>query len=237
MSACLPELVETLQQRLPAGELTFCETTQELTFVLPQAQLLENLKTLRLDEGLSFDTLIDLCGVDYLVYGSSEWQTNDATLTGFDRGVETLHEAQAPTWDNPRFAVVYHLLSTTHNWRLRVRVFVTNEPLVVASAVTIWPAANWYEREAYDLFGILFDGHPDLRRLLTDYGFVGHPFRKDFPLIGDVEMRFDATLGRVVYEPVSITPRVLVPKVIRDDSRYGGEDEAAAAEQAGDTHA
>ena len=120
----------------------------------------------------------------------------------------------------PRFAVVYHLLSLKHNHRLRLRTFAEGEPPVMHSVTDIWSSANWYEREAFDLFGILFEGHPDLRRILTDYGFVGHPFRKDFPLIGNVEVRYDIEKGRVVYQPVSIEPRTLVPRVIRDDHRY-----------------
>jgi NADH-quinone oxidoreductase subunit C len=146
---------------------------------------------------LCFEQLIDLCGVDYLDYGKDSTQTN-ADCTG------------------PRFAVVYHLLSVSHNHRLRVVVRLEEESLTVDSVIDIWPVADWFEREAFDLFGIIFIGHPDLRRLLTDYGFVGHPFRKDFPLSGHVEMRYDEEKGRVVYEPVSIEPRVTVPRVIRE---------------------
>jgi NADH-quinone oxidoreductase subunit C len=170
--------------------------------------------------------LIDLCGVDYQSYGKDEWQTSSATGTGFSRG--TLRGAPAEqdveqaTYVPPaRFAVVYHLLSITHNHRLRLKVFCPDDARpIVDSVYDVWNAADWFEREAFDLFGILFRGHPDLRRLLTDYGFIGHPFRKDFPLIGNVEMRYDPAKGRVVYEPVSIVSRTLVPKVIRDDARY-----------------
>lgn len=137
----------------------------------------------------------------------------------FSRGVEPL-EAKAYALNKPRFAVVYHFLSTIKNHRLRVKVFIEESHLVVPSVHHIWKSANWFEREAYDLYGILFEGHPDLRRILTDYGFIGHPFRKDFPLIGHVEMRYDAQLQKVIYEPVSIEPRTLVPKVIRSDNRY-----------------
>lgn len=160
-----------------------------------------------------------MCAVDYIHFGQYDWETTAATEGGFCRAVEQQEESIGRL-QTPRFAVVYHLLSTVKNHRCRVKVFLSEEDLIIPSIVDIWKAANWFEREAYDLFGILFDGHPDLRRILTDYGFIGHPFRKDFPLSGQVEMRYDATLGRVVYEPVQIVPRVTVPKVIRDDNRY-----------------
>jgi NADH-quinone oxidoreductase subunit C len=168
-----------------------------------------------------FEELMDLCGVDYLYFGIDEWSTERATSTGFERGVKSI-QSQVPdsTWEKPRFAVVYHLLSITHNHRVRVKAFVDNENPIIDTVTNIWASANWYEREAFDLYGILFSGHPDLRRILTDYGFVGHPFRKDFPLSGNVEVRYDKKLGRVIYEPVDIEPRVLVPKIIRDDARY-----------------
>lgn len=165
-----------------------------------------------------FEQLIDVCGVDYLEYGTAEWRTDETTLSGFSRGVELAKEP-VKVWAKPRYGVIYHLLSLTNNQRLRLQVFLEPEP-IVDSVIDVWASANWYEREAYDLYGIVFNGHPDLRRLLTDYGFVGHPFRRDFPLIGEVELRYDATQQRCVYEPVSINPRVLVPKVIRDDNRY-----------------
>jgi len=165
---------------------------------------------------------VDLAGIDYQHYGRDEWQTESATGTGFSRGrKQNVGVVEVPPPEPRRFAVAYQLLSITHNRRLRLRVNCTSEEEpVVDSVVDIWAGANWFEREAFDLFGILFKGHPDLRRLLTDYGFVGHPFRKDFPLIGNVEVRYDPEKKRVVYEPVAIEPRVLVPKVIRDDSRY-----------------
>jgi NADH-quinone oxidoreductase subunit C len=166
---------------------------------------------------------MDVCGVDYLTYGTDEWNTEDATETGFSRGVERgpviLDETEA--FPEKRFAVVYHLLSLANNLRLRLRIFTgTENPPIVKSVVDIWNSANWFERETFDLYGILFEGHPDLRRILTDYGFIGHPFRKDFPLIGNVEVSYDAEKGRVAYKPVSIEPRTLVPRVIRDDNRY-----------------
>ena len=163
---------------------------------------------------------MDLRGVDYLHYGRDEWQTQCATRSGFSRGREA--RSEPPDADAAgRFAVVYHLLSISHNQRLRLRGACpdTDEPMV-DSVIDVWASANWFEREAFDLFGILFRGHPDLRRILTDYGFIGHPFRKDFPLSGNVEVRYDPDKRRVVYQPVSIEPRELVPQVIRHDNRY-----------------
>jgi NADH-quinone oxidoreductase subunit C len=189
----------------------------ELAYEVAADSLLPVCLDLRDSPELAFEMLIDIAGIDYLHYGRDEWQTETATRTGFSRGVARLpSEAAAP--EGTRYGVAYHLLSITHNHRLRLRVRCPDdaEP-VVDSVVPVWASANWFEREAFDLFGILFRGHPDLRRLLTDYGFIGHPFRKDFPLIGNVEVRYDPLKGRVVYEPVSIEPRVLVPKVIRDD--------------------
>jgi NADH-quinone oxidoreductase subunit C len=194
----------------------------ELTFEVPSDQLVATCRVLRDDPGLRFEQLIDLTGVDYLEYGRVEWNTETATNSGFSRGrsPRAAGEGGAERPDR-RFAVVYHLLSVTHNRRVRLRAWCEGgEPPLLDSVVEIWKAADWYEREAFDLFGILFRGHPDLRRILTDYGFVGHPFRKDFPLIGNVEVRYDAAKGRVVYEPVAIEPRTLVPRVIREDNRY-----------------
>ncbi|AOL19226.1 NADH dehydrogenase [Xanthomonas phaseoli pv. phaseoli] len=199
---------------------------------------------LALRDELGFEQLSDLCGVDYLGYGSDEWDTADVSSQGFSRGVEgkavgrfawgefpsqeSSAGAQPQQLPKQRFAVVAQLISYQHNQRLRVRCYAPDEQVpVVASVTDIWPGVNWFEREAFDLFGIVFDGHPDLRRILTDYGFVGHPFRKDFPLIGNVEVRYDEERKRVVYEPVtSVEPRVGVPRVIRDDARY----ETAAGE-------
>lgn len=181
--------------------------------------LIATLTQLKEHPALDFDQLIDLCAVDYLTYGKYDWETESATECGFSRAVEP-QESRAFDFDKPRFAVVYHLLSTTKNHRLRIKVFLHEAALIVPSVHELWKSANWFEREAYDLFGILFDGHPDLRRILTDYGFIGHPFRKDFPVSGHVEMRYDALLQKVIYEPVDIVPRTLVPKVIRNDNRY-----------------
>lgn len=190
----------------------------ELTLEVPKEHLTELCLHLRDDKDLDFKMLIDVCGVDYLQYGISEWETESATRTGFERGVNrfTNIDLKRPH----RFASVYHLLSLTQNHRIRLRVFLDTENPEVTTVTTIWPSANWFEREAFDLFGIMYADHPDLRRILTDYGFVGHPFRKDFPLIGKVEARYDGAAKRIVYEPVSIEPRVLEPKVIRTDPRY-----------------
>jgi len=198
----------------------------ELTYQIEKDDLIEIARALRDESEFQFEILIDICGVDYLTYGSDEWTTHSATDSGFSRGVERepVILDEADTFDPQRFAVVYHLLSITNNHRLRLRLYTgESNPPMVKSVVDIWNSANWYEREAFDLFGILFDGHPDLRRILTDYGFIGHPFRKDFPLIGDVEITYDADKGRVAYQPVSIEPRTLVPKVIRDDNRYSAD--------------
>lgn len=195
----------------------------ELTIEVASHNLREVCQALQGDEDFKFEQLIDLAGVDYLDYGVSEWVTEKATSAGFERGVETKPRLRVIAWDKPRFAVVYHLLSIVHNQRIRLRVFVVDDSLIVPSIVDIWAAANWYEREAFDLYGILFDGHPDLRRILTDYGFIGHPFRKDFPLSGNVEVRYDAALQRVIYEPVDIVPRILVPKVIREQKEAEGQ--------------
>lgn len=195
----------------------------ELSYELQRTDLLEVARSLR-DEGeFRFEELVDLCGIDYLAFGSAEWDTETATSTGFSRAAvpKNIVPDADTTFAPRRFAVVYHLLSISLNHRVRLRVYTgTDNPPVVPSVVDVWSVANWYEREAFDLFGILFEGHPDLRRILTDYGFIGHPFRKDFPLIGNVEVRFDPNRSRVIYEPVSIENRTLVPKVIRDDNRY-----------------
>jgi NADH-quinone oxidoreductase subunit C len=198
----------------------------ELGYEIDKDDLVEIATTLRNDGDFGFEMLVDVCGVDYLSYGSDEWTTSSATGTGFSRGVERepVILDEADEFEPKRFAVVYHLLSVQHNFRLRLRTFTgTDNPPIVKSVVDIWNGANWFEREVFDLFGILFDGHPDLRRILTDYGFIGHPFRKDFPLTGNVEVSYDADKGRVAYKPVSIEPRTLVPRVIRDDNRYSAD--------------
>ncbi len=201
-------------------------TCGELTFEVDKDDLIEVATALRNEAEFGFEMLMDVCGVDYQGYGSHEWTTNEATGSGFSRGVERQPVIldEADEFDAKRFAVVYHLLSLQHNFRLRLRAYTgTSNPPMIRSVVDIWNGANWFEREVFDLFGILFEGHPDLRRILTDYGFIGHPFRKDFPLSGNVEVSYDADEGRVVYKPVSIEPRTLVPRVIRDDNRYSAD--------------
>lgn len=213
-------LCARINERCAAWIETAAIAFDELTLVVKSDSLLTLCTCLRDDPEFDFKQLIDVCGVDYLHYGLDEWATQSATETGFGRGVLSTREEVVSGQSN-RFAVVYHLLSLSHNHRLRLRVNLENvHELMVDSVIDIWPAANWFEREVFDLFGILFKGHPDLRRILTDYGFIGHPFRKDFPLIGKVEARYDANLKRVVYEPVSIEARILEPKVIRRDNRY-----------------
>jgi NADH-quinone oxidoreductase subunit C len=198
----------------------------ELTIEVAATSLLDVARSLRDVPELKFETLIDVTVVDYSQFRLEQWATHSASGTGFSRGrmpAEPAEEHAPPPRPaaGARFAVVYHLLSVSNNQRIRVRVKCdSDEEPVVDSVVEIWASANWFEREAFDLFGVTFRDHPDLRRILTDYGFVGHPFRKDFPLIGNVEVRYDEEKKRVVYQPVSIEPRVLVPRVIRDDNRY-----------------
>lgn len=192
--------IQELRARIEASLGTRVKSLEqgfgELTLMVGADAYIESMRILHDDPLLGFDMLVDLCGVDYSSY----------------RDVE---------WDGLRFAAVSHLLSVDNNWRLRVKVFCPDDDLpVVASVTEIWPAANWYEREAFDLYGIVFEGHTDLRRILTDYGFVGHPFRKDFPISGYVEMRYDPAQGRVIYQPVTIEPREIVPRVIREEG-YG----------------
>lgn len=216
----------SLAERLSArfGHLLVISTTRSDTTAEVAAGDLVSVTTALRDEAeFAFSELVDLCGVDYLGYGQNEWETE---VDGYSRGVEGEAMGRFDWEDRPRvvsqdrrFAAVIHLLSIKHNKRLRLRVFCEDESLPILPSLTgVWPGVNWFERETFDLFGIIFDGHPDLRRILTDYGFVGHPFRKDFPLIGNVEVRYDPQQKRVIYEPVSIEPRVLVPRVIRDDA-------------------
>ncbi len=195
MNTHLQTLVSALEQKL--GErASIVVALGEVTITVKSGDYYQVMQELRDDAALRFDTLIDLCGVDYSTYGEG-------------------------TWDGLRFAAVTHLLSVNKNWRLRVRVFAADDDMpIVASVTPIWRAANWFEREAFDLFGIIFEGHNDLRRILTDYGFMGHPFRKDFPVSGYVEMRYDEAQKRVIYQPVTIDPREIVPRVIREEN-YG----------------
>ena len=197
MNSKLEAISERLATLLEGRDFSVHDHVGELTLVIQRADMLGVMRLLRDDFILNFEQLIDVCGVDYQSYGDGAWQ-------------------------GKRFASVYHLLSINKNHRLRVRVFAEDDDFpVVDSVIDIWPAANWFEREAFDLFGILYEGHPDLRRILTDYGFVGHPFRKDFPLSGYVEMRYDPDQKRVVYQPVSIEEREIIPRSIREDSSHG----------------
>ncbi len=226
----LDELEEALEERLEDIEgCSWVRERGEVTLTVPRDALLDVMRLLRENRTLAFEECIDVCGIDYASYGESEWVTSKAANVGFGRGVTR----DVPEMDpKNRFAAVYHLLSITKNVRLRVKTFLDADRPIVDSVVPVWNSALWFEREAFDLYGIMFAGHPDLRRILTDYGFIGHPFRKDFPLIGQVEMRYDAEQQRVVYEPVSIEPRTLVPRVIREDGRYeaGWKPEPAAEE-------
>ncbi|WP_104655166.1 NADH-quinone oxidoreductase subunit C [Ralstonia insidiosa] len=197
MTEKLATLKAALEKTLGNRVQSLTEAVGELTLVVKAADYLDVMRTLRDDASLKFEQLMDLCGIDYADYGDG-------------------------AWNGPRFAAVSHLLSITNNWRVRVRVFAPEDDFpVVPSVTTIWNSADWFEREAFDLYGLVFEGHPDLRRILTDYGFIGHPFRKDFPVSGYVEMRYDPVQRRVVYQPVTIEPREITPRVIRED-QYGG---------------
>ena len=197
MASKLETLKANLEAAFSGRLLSVTEAIGELTIVVSAKEYQDIATRLRDDSSLRFEQLVDLCGVDYQTYGDG-------------------------AYDGPRFAAVLHLLSVTNNWRLRVRVFAQDDDVpLIPSIVDVWNSANWYEREAFDLYGIVFEGHPDLRRILTDYGFIGHPFRKDFPISGYVEMRYDPEEKRVVYQPVTIEPREITPRVIRED-RYGG---------------
>ncbi|UNK56996.1 NADH-quinone oxidoreductase subunit C [Pseudoxanthomonas daejeonensis] len=228
---------QRLRDRFSAAVVTVAEPRGEITLEAAGPDWLTTCQALRDEFG--FEQLVAVSGIDYLSYGSDEWDTDGVSNAGFSRGVEGKGTGRFGWGEQPsqeqdgritpiapvaqrRFAAVVHLISYANNLRVRLRCFAADDALPVVPSVTgIWPGANWFEREAFDLYGIVFEGHPDLRRILTDYGFVGHPFRKDFPLIGNVEVRYDEERKRVVYEPVtSVEPRVGVPRVIRDDARY-----------------
>ena len=227
--------IDRLSARFAGAQVFVVEPRGEVTLEVSASDWLATALALRDEFG--FEQAVDLCGVDYLGYGSDEWDTADVSSQGFSRGVEGKSAGRFAWGEFPtreagadgavpdqvplqRFAVVAQLRSLQHNLMLHLRCFAPNEGLpVVESLTAVWPGLNWFEREAFDLYGVIFQGHPDLRRILTDYGFVGHPFRKDFPLIGNVEVRYDEEKKRVVYEPVtSVEPRVGVPRVIRDDA-------------------
>lgn len=224
-------LVQALDDVLGEKVASLTEHRGQLTAVIAAEHWLDAAHQLRDEPQLSFEQLIDLCGIDYLGYGDDEWETAEASGSGFSRGVDALGPGRFSWEERPeageipnRFAAVIQLLSLKHNRRLRVRVYAPDDELpVLPSVIDVWNSVNWYEREAFDLFGIIFEGHPDLRRIMTDYGFIGHPFRKDFPLIGNVTVRYDEDKQRVIYEPVEIEPRVAVPRVVRRDSRYVDE--------------
>jgi NADH-quinone oxidoreductase subunit C len=197
MTQKLDNLQAALERILGERVAKLVRARGEITITVKAADYLGACKTLRDHPDLAFEQLIDLCGVDYSTYRDGQY-------------------------DGPRYAVVSHLLSVSKNWRLRVKVFATDDDFPVVAAVTpLWTAANWFEREAFDMYGIVFEGHEDLRRILTDYGFIGHPMRKDFPVTGHVEMRYDPEQRRVVYQPVTIEPREITPRIIREDN-YGG---------------
>jgi NADH-quinone oxidoreductase subunit C len=220
MSSRIDLLAGRIEAQFSGRVTRIASTCGELTYELAGAELLSICAALRDDAQFKFEQLVDLTGLDYLSYGDVEWSTQESTSSGFSRGVAR-GDAVQPELAVGRFAVVYHLLSVTNNLRLRLRVRCDdNDAPLLDSLVNVWASANWFEREVFDMYGILFNDHPDLRRILTDYGFIGHPFRKDFPLIGNVEVRYDEAKGRVIYQPVSIEPRTLVPRVIRDDNRY-----------------
>jgi len=192
-------LIDTAKAELGGRIVDIAAALGEVTLTIKAVDLIGAMTLLRDRPGLRFEQLIDVCGVDYGSFGKAAWD-GEPSVSGA----------------RPRFAIVYHLLSLSNNWRLRVRAFADDDEMpVIESVINIWPSANWFEREAFDLYGIVFTGHPDLRRILTDYGFIGHPFRKDFPISGNVEMRYDPDQQRVVYQPVTIEPREIVPRVIR----------------------
>jgi NADH-quinone oxidoreductase subunit C len=228
MSEALENLLANCREALGETVLVAHIAHGELTIEIPPEQVLGAGRLLRDHPRLAFEQLVDLCGVDYLAYGVAQADTagqpphemaGDASVPVDSTDTDTGHAMERPP--RSRFAVVYHLLSIKHNHRIRVRVWLDDAMPLLPSFVELWASANWFEREAFDLFGIIFDGHPDLRRLLTDYGFIGYPFRKDFPLSGQVEMRYDEEKQRVVYQPVTIEPRILVPRVIRQEG-FGG---------------
>jgi NADH-quinone oxidoreductase subunit C len=247
------ELLSQLRDRFGDTLLDARLAAGEVTVEVAPADLIATAIALRDEAPFRFEQLVDVCGMDYLAYGDTEWTTEEASSTGFSRAVEANVAGRLPgleedlSMETPqrdrRYAAVYHLLSVNRNQRLRIKVFAPDQQLpIVPSVIDVWNGANWFEREAFDLYGIMFEGHPDLRRILTDYGFIGHPFRKDFPLSGNVEVIYDPEKQRVVYQPVSIEPRVLVPRVIRaeaqdDETAEDGEDSADDVEEKSDADA
>jgi NADH-quinone oxidoreductase subunit C len=211
------KLIKNIKEKFGQEILSVEESFEMVTLEISSSKLIHVCKTLKEEKVFDFVQLIDLAGIDYFSYGHEEWETKKVTTSGFSRG----RNINKKNPKKNRFAVVYHLLSINNNHRIRLKCYADhNEPPCIPSVNNIWNSANWFEREAFDLFGIFFIGHNDLRRILTDYGFIGHPFRKDFPLIGEMEVRYDFKQKRIIYDPVSITERTLVPRVIRKDNRY-----------------
>lgn len=224
MSEYYQQLAGKVDERFGALGVTTDVAYGELTAEVPVERLIEVCTALRDESAFGFEQLMDLCGVDYSAYGVGS-QDREYRLSS-----PAGRERNAGEWQGKRFAAVYHLLSIQNNHRIRLRCYAPDDALpIIPSVVAIWNGVNWFEREAFDLYGIVFEGHPDMRRILTDYGFVGHPFRKDFPISGNVEMRYDPDKQRVIYQPVSIEPRELVPRIIRDDHRYASEAKGEAS--------
>ena len=205
------------------GEYEIESQADILTLRVKKDYLLSIMNSLKTNEELLFNQLTDICGVDYSLFGKPEWKTKEVTSSGYSRGIKASSHGRIKFGETvdalnteDRFCVCYHLLSIKYNRRIRVKVYINEDPQILPSVTSIWSSADWYEREAFDLFGILFENHPDLRRILTDYGFIGHPFRKDFHLVGNTQIRYDPNLKKIIQEPVDIEPRVLVPKVIRE---------------------
>ena len=205
------------------GEYEIESQADILTLRVKKDYLLSIMNSLKTNEELLFNQLTDICGVYYSLFGKPEWKTKEVTSSGYSRGIKASSHGRIKFGETvdalnteDRFCVCYHLLSIKYNRRIRVKVYINEDPQILPSVTSIWSSADWYEREAFDLFGILFENHPDLRRILTDYGFIGHPFRKDFPLVGNTQIRYDPNLKKIIQEPVDIEPRVLVPKVIRE---------------------
>jgi len=215
--------VKEIIQKSLEGEYEIESQADILTLRVKKDNLLSIMNSLKTNEELLFSQLTDICGVDYSLFGKPEWNTKEVTSSGYSRGIKASSHGRIKFGETvdalntkDRFCVCYHLLSIKYNRRIRVKVYINEDPQILPSVTSIWSSADWYEREAFDLFGILFENHPDLRRILTDYGFIGHPFRKDFPLVGNTQIRYDPNLKKIIQEPVDIEPRVLVPKVIRE---------------------
>ncbi|NQY43260.1 MAG: NADH-quinone oxidoreductase subunit C [Legionellales bacterium] len=214
------EIISLIKKYLSDEVERLIDDYNEVTIIVNSSDLLRVADVLK-KSPFDFNMLMDLCGVDYLHYGLSDWETTDATARGFARGIERGSKKNMDKfYRDKRYGCVYHLQSLKHNTRIRMKVYLPEGSPVVDSVVEIWRAADWYEREAYDLYGIVFDNHPNLSRILTDYGFKEHPFRKDFPLSGYLEMRYDGKTQKVIYEPVDIDEREMLPKIFRNDVRY-----------------